>query len=237
VSRWRRFAAAAGVAVALGAAPPAGTQSQLDSQYVLQRYALAIETVPVPKNVVFAYAVSQVGPANLEQRHTIYRSGTDVRDETLAIDGIALKRKIVRFSRREDRYAIGRLAPHVAAYQMLFLRTVRDGGHLDYDFDVTPLVRQPGASIDRMTIDGIKFLPRAVHFHTVGPQAHGTGEVRYAPVGPYWLPIVATVDAAVNGKPARERISWGDYRFPDAMPPSTFQAPRPLPLPALAPPG
>ncbi|HEU5479434.1 MAG TPA: hypothetical protein VFU90_06350, partial [Candidatus Tumulicola sp.] len=68
-----------------------------------------------------------------------------------------------------------------------------------------------------------------IHFHTQGAGAHGTGEVQYAAFGPYWVPVVASVDASVGGKPARERITWGDYRFPEDLPPSTFQAPRPLP--------
>lgn len=235
MTRLGRVAAAAAVAAALGATPPAA-QQQLDSQVVLARYSVALEAVSVPKSVVFSYVVSQVGPTNIEERHTIYRSGSDVRDETLAVDGLALTRKAVRFSRRLDRYAVERLAPRVAANQMLFLRTVRDGGHFDYAYDVTPLMRQPGASIDRITIDGIRFLPRVVHFHTAGAHAHGTGEVQYAPIGRYWMPTVATVDAGVNGKPARERITWGDYRFPESLPASTFQAPRPLP-PATVSPG
>ncbi|HEU5479905.1 MAG TPA: hypothetical protein VFU90_08745, partial [Candidatus Tumulicola sp.] len=76
----RRLVAAA---IALGAvalpSPGLRAETQLDSQYVLQRYALAIDAAPAPKYVVFTYAVSQLGPSNLEQRHTIYRSGNDVR--------------------------------------------------------------------------------------------------------------------------------------------------------------
>jgi hypothetical protein len=233
VNRLRRFVAMAGAIVLFGAVAPLG--SPLDSQYVLQRYALAIDAVPVPKNVVFTYTVSQVGPSNIEQRHSIFRSGPEVRDETLAVDGIALARKIVRFSRRDDRYAVARLAPRSGAYQILFLRSTKAGQRFDYSYEVTPLLRQSGASVDRMTIDGTRFLPRVVHFLTNGPDANGTGEVVYAPFGQYWLPVLATVDASVNGKPARERITWGDYRFPEALPPSTFQPPKPLP-PASSPP-
>ncbi|MEO6836624.1 MAG: hypothetical protein ABI231_12075 [Candidatus Tumulicola sp.] len=236
MNRFRQFGIAACIAALLGVAPPSPrAPSQLDSQYVLQRYSLAIDAVPVPKSVAFTYAVSQLGPTNIEQRHAIYRSGPDVRDETLGVDGVALARKIVRFSRRDDRYAVARLAPRAGTYAVLFLRTVKDGGHLDYAYEVTPLLRQSGASVDRVTIDGLKFLPRVVHFHTVGPNARGTGEVEYAPFGAYWMPVVATADATVNGKPARERITWGDYRFPESLPPSTFQPPRQLP-PAIVPP-
>lgn len=213
----------------VAAASPPSSPVQLDSQLVLQRYALAVEAVLPPKNVVFTYAVSQLGPSNIEQRHRIYRSGADVRDETLAVDGVALTRKSVRVSRREDRYAIARLAPRTGAYQMLFLRPVKDGDHLDYVYEATPIVRQSGPAIDGVTIDGLRFLPRLVHFRTVAGDAAGTGEVRYAPFGPYWMPVSATVAARVGGKPAREHISWGDYRFPESLPASTFAARRTLP--------
>ena len=203
--------------------------AQLDSQYVLQRYSLAIDSVSTPKNTVFTYAVSQAGPGNIEQRHRIYRSGDDVRDEMLAQDGLALSKKRVRMSRREDRYAVGRLAPRIGDAQVLFLSAVRDGAHLDYVYEVTPLVRQSATYVDRLTIDGVTFMPRTIHFRTLAGGARGSGEVQYAPFGRYWMPVVATVDATIDRKPARERITWGDYHFPEHLPPSTFAAPRPLP--------
>lgn len=202
---------------------------RLDSQYVLQRYALALETVSAPKVVVFSYTVSQVGPSNIEQHHRIYRSGLDVRDDTLSVDGITLLRKEVRISRYEDRYAIARFAPSTASYELLFLGTVKDGRHLDYVYEATPLNRSSGTWIDRLTIDGANFLPRVVHFQSSGVNAQGSGEVEFGPFGKYWMPVVAKATAQVGGKPAREQIDWSDYRFPQSLPPSTFQPPQPLP--------
>ena len=209
----------------LAAAPHA-----FDSQYVLQRYALAVDVLTPPKTVIYSYTVSQVGPSNIEQHHRIYRSGSDVRDETISIDGITLARKIVRFSRHPERYTVGRFAPHTSAYELLFLGTVRDGRHLDYQYEATPLSRPAGAWIDRVTIDGVRFLPRTVHFHSVGLGATGIGEIVFAPYGKYWMPVIANAQARVSGKPAREHIVWSDYRFPDSLPPSTFTQPEPLPL-------
>jgi len=220
----RRSAAAIALIAALGAAPP-----QLDSQYVLQRYLVAVENVAVPKTVVYSYTVAQVGANNIEQRHRVYRSGESVRDEIVWVDGMALRRKIVRFSHREDRYAVGRFAPRPDAYQLLFLGTTRDGHHLDYVYDATPLTHPSGAWIDRLTVDGNNFLPRAVHFHTSSAEARGTGNIEFAPFGKYWMPIAAVAQAHVKGKPARELITWSDYRFPSSLPPSTFQPPEPLP--------
>ncbi|HTX58672.1 MAG TPA: hypothetical protein VMH02_03270 [Verrucomicrobiae bacterium] len=216
--------------VALGA-----TTSELDSQYVLQRYALQMAEMPVPKVVVFEYTVSQAGLGNFEQRHVLYRSGLDVRDETIAVDGTTLREKRVRFEQRPDRYAIDRIAPRVDAYQLLFLHAVRDGSHYDYVYEATPLVKQGGTWVDRVTIDGTTFLPRTVQFQTAGGTAHGSGTIAYAPAGKYWMPVAASVEAIVDGKPARERITWSDYRFPPSLPPSTFTPPHPLPLATLPP--
>jgi hypothetical protein len=224
--------AAIAACLLLGASP----SPELDSQVVLQRYALALVEAPVPKLLVFGYTVSQAGLGNIEQRHELYRNGLSVRDETLAIDGVTLHQKSVRFEQREDRYAIDRIAPRADTYQMLFLHAVRDGSHVDYVFDTTPILRQgAGMWVDQVTIDGIKFLPKQVRFHSDGVSAKGKGAIEYGAFGKYWLPVVATVDATVNGKPARERITWSDYRFPPSLPPSTFLAPQPLPLASLPP--
>ncbi|MBV8333717.1 MAG: hypothetical protein JO192_13345 [Candidatus Eremiobacteraeota bacterium] len=226
----KRLLCALAAIVALGATP-----AELDSQYVLQRYALAIDTVTAPKAVIFTYTVSQAGYSNVEQRHVIYRSGSDVRDETLAVDGVALVRKIVRISHRDDRYAIARLAPKAASYELLFLRTIKDGKRADYEYEATPLIAMLDAPVDRVTIDGRTYLPRDVQFTTRGPDAEGRAHVEYAAFGKYWMPVVAEVNAVVNGKPARERIVWSDYRFPASLPPSTFEPPRPLPHATLPP--
>jgi hypothetical protein len=222
--RLRAAASALALSALLGATP-----ERLDSQYVLQRYAVAISNVVAPKFVVFTYTVSQVGPSNIEQRHQVYRSGSDVRDETLSVDGIPLTRKLVRFTRHEDRYAVDRFAPKTDAYELLFLGTAKDGRHLDYVYEATPLTKPTGAAIDRLTIDGTSFLPRVVHFRAAGLDVAGSGEIEFGAFGKYWMPVLATAQAHVKGKPARELITWSEYRFPASLPPSTFQAPEPLP--------
>ena len=93
------------------AIPASAIAQQMDSQLVLQNYARALETIKTPPAQIFQYAVSQEGPSNLDQRHQVYRRGVEVRDETLAADGAPLKPKLVRFGEREDRYAVGRVAP------------------------------------------------------------------------------------------------------------------------------
>jgi hypothetical protein len=212
------------------------TPTQLDSQMVLQRYELEMGDLRAPKAMIFSYVVSQAGANDIEQRHQIYRSGLDVRDETLSVDGVPLKPKIVRIGKREDRYDIARLAPRTSTYTMLFLQAVRDGGHLDYEYETTPLIAQAGGFVvERITIDGLTFLPRVIGFRTASAVARGAGKLEYAKIGGYCVPVAVSVDAQVNGKPAREHIAWGDYRFPLSLPASTFVAPKPLPTATLPP--
>lgn len=197
--------------------------SPLDSQIVLDRYALALATFAPPKAMIFTYSVSQAGPTDLEQRHEVYRSGLRVRDETIAVNGSSVHRKIVRIARRADPYAVTALAPRSDAYELLFSNAVRDGKHVDYVYDAQPIARsESGFVVDRVTIDGESFLPRTIAFHTAGALASGKGSVTFASVGGYWVPVLATVNAVVNGTKARERIVFFDYRFPAALPRSTF---------------
>jgi hypothetical protein len=227
----QRIAALLSLVTLLGVSP-----IQLDSQMVLQRYELEMGDLRSPKAMIFSYTVSQAGPSDIEQRHRIYRSGLDVRDETIAVDGAALKPKIVRIGKREDRYDVLRIAPRTANYTMLFVRAVRDGGHVDYEYEASPLVAQSaGFMVERLTIDGETYLPRVIGFRTTGASARGAGKLEYAKIGAYCVPVAVSVDAEVNGKPAREHIAWGDYRFPPSLPASTFVAPKPLPHATLPP--
>lgn len=224
------FTALLAILALVGAAPV-----NLDSQIVLQRYELEMGDLLTPKTMIFTYSVSQLGTTDIEQRHVLYRSGLRVRDETISVDGIPLKPKIVNFGQREDRYAIARLAPRPANYAMLFVKTQHDGAHLDYRYDVTPLASAGGFVITGVVIDGVSYLPREIDFTTASGNAHGHGALVYGKSDRYWVPFYVSVEASVNGKPARERIMWGDYRFPPALPASTFIPPKPLPHATLPP--
>lgn len=220
------------VLASIGAAAPA----PIDSQIALERYELELSSLKTPKAMIFSYTVSQAGALSIEQRHRIYRSGARVRDETLAVDGAPLAHKIVRISQRPDRYQVGRLAPRLSQYTMLFLRTVRDGSHLDYLYEARPLIASSsGFFATSVTIDGETFLPRTIGFRTSDGTITGTGQLQYVKSGGYWVPALASIEATVKGKPTRERITWGDYRFPPSLPESTFRAAKPVPAPTLPP--
>lgn len=211
------------------AIPISALAQQMDSELVLQNYARALETLKTPPALIFQYAVSQEGPSTIDQRHQVYRRGIDVRDETLAADGAALKPKIVRFGEREDRYAVGRVAPRASNYAFVFLKTVKNGARTDYLYETQPL--EPGVSgfvVTDVAIDGRTFLPRVVRFKAGSGAVAGSGAIEYAPLGGYVVPVSASVAAMLDGKPAREHISFGAYRFPPTLPSSTFAPPQPL---------
>ena len=218
--------------VALAGAAPV----PVDSQIVLQRYELEMADLATPKAMIFSYNVSQAGPTNIEQRHRVYRQGLAVRDETIAVDGRQLSRKVVRIGRRPDHYTLARLAPRTASYAFVFLHTVKNGSHVDYVYEASPLESvSSGFIVKRMIIDGRRFLPRMISFSTAGAAARGDGQIDFTEAGKYWVPLSASVEADISGKRARERITWSDYNFPSGLPASTFQGATPLPHATLPP--
>ncbi len=220
------------IAVSIAASPR--VVAPIDSQIALERYELEIASLKQPKAMIFTYTVSQAGANSIEQRHQIYRSGEKVRDETLAVDGTALSRKVVKIARRPDRYDVSRIAPRTSTYTLLYLRSVRAGSHFDYMYEARPLIpADSGFAVTTLTIDGQTYLPRAIAFRAAAGTTTGTGQLQYGRSGAYWVPLVASVEADVKGKPTRERITWTDYRFPPSLPPSTFVGPKPRPEPTL----
>ncbi len=218
--------AAALIAFALARTP-------LDSQVVLDRYAARLLSLEAPKAMVFSYNVSQAGPHVIEQTHREYRSGEMVRDETLTVDGQPLRPKVTRIARYRNHYTLDGLAPRLSQYAFLFMRSYRSGNSYQYEYRAEAIAAAGNFVIDGMTIDGRSFLPSLIRFHTTNGSIEGTGSVTFAKDGKYWLPIAANVAATIDGKPARERITFSGYQFPGSLPKSTFQAPKPLPTPTL----
>lgn len=213
-------------AAALSSAP-------LDSQVVLQRYASHLLAVEAPKTMVFTYSVSQAGPQSIEQAHRIYRSGELVRDETLQVDGQALKVKITRIARYRNRYTIETLAPRMTEYAFLFLRSIRSGSAYSYVYKAVPIGAIGPFVVQDVTIDGRTFLPSEIRFQTRTAKLKGTGSISFAKSGKYWVPTSVAVRATVDGKPASERITFTSYQFPPSLPRSTFRTAHPLPTPVL----
>lgn len=203
----------------------------LDSQLVLQRYEKRLTATKDPQTLIFLYSVSQAGPQDVDQMHRVYRSGILVRDETLVVDGV--KQKTTRIARYRNRYTLHDLAPSAARYVFVFVRPVLSGGRYDYLYRAVPLGAPAAFTVRTMTIDGKTFLPSEIRFHSIGAGARGDGTLAFTAAGKYWVPVSIAVQGTVNGRAARERITFSGYQFPQALPQSTFQSPRALPAAVL----
>ena len=195
---------------------------------VLERYAASLAALKHPKALSFDYSVEQLGLHDMEQTHHVYRSGLHERDETLVVDGFPLPRPAVRIiASRSDRYDIGAVAPTAAGYSFKYSGVVVDGDDVGYVFSTEPRAARSFA-VSEVVIDGRTFLPNVVRFKIVGDGAHGSGELLFGQADAFWLVRQAQVNAHLtSGALTHERITWSNYQFPSALPPSTFDVPRP----------
>ncbi len=236
LSAWLVFLAAAAPAVpaASSTAAPSETQfAQLAPAAVLAHYTAALHKLKEPHVFTFDYTLEQTGARTLEQTHRVFRSGSNERDETLTVDGKRLSPPTVRvFRGRRNRYTVSGLAPRPGDYAFSYVGSRRDGHHVDYLFHLTPKAVRPFAVTD-VTIDGVRFLPLSIDFKT--SLKTGAGSITFGGNARWWVPYVATARARVADDVAAERLTFYTYRFPPALPESTFAvARRPVPH-ALAP--
>lgn len=212
--------------VPTASAPPTSRLSP--STGIIQRYADALAALARPENVVFEYTVEQSGPQNLDQTHRVYRSGLRERDETLSADGIALKIPAVRIVPNSAyKYDVLALAPKPAEYIFVYGGARIVAGRAAYAFHTNPALAGPFA-VNDVLIDAHRFLPLAIAFTSVGSGIKGKGRIAFVPVSRYWVAREVTVSAKRGTKEVRERIVWSKYRFPEALPASTFSAPHPV---------
>ena len=201
---------------------------------IVARYQAALAALKEPRVFVVVYTLEQTGTRTLEQTHRIFRSGSDERDETIAVNGTRSRTPVVRiFRRRPFRYGVRALAPLPAKYDFVYAGPRRNGKHVDYVFRVTPRGPLGAFTFTDVSIDGITFLPSAVSFATA--QHDGRGSVYFVKSASWWVARGASASANGRDGVAHERLSFIDWRFPTSLPPSTFGVPRPpsTPPPAL----
>jgi hypothetical protein len=227
--------AAAGVAAATPAASPTPVPV-LPPVAVVAKYHRALTALKEPRVFVFEYSLQQTGTRTLEQIHRVFRSAKDERDEVLAVNGTRSSAPVVRiFRNRPYRYTVAALAPKTTLYDFTFAGLHRDGKHVDYVFSLEPKTPLRGLRFTQVTVDGVTFLPQAVAF--ASDQHAARGSVSFAKADRYWVARGASAQANVPGGVAHERLAFSKWRFPKALPRSTFAMPRPLPTlrPALLP--
>jgi len=220
-------AAFASTATDVAGGPSAPPDIPPQPSVILGRYAAALERYRTPTVLTFEYAIDQTGARDIQQTHRVFRSGSAQRDELLSVDGKRLEPPGIHiFVGHRNRYTVEELAPRPTAYDFRFVGVVHEGHHADYVFATTPLAAAAFA-VTEVTIDGLRYLPTTIRFAT---QIHGgSGVVVFGPVGRYWLPMLATAGITDPKLVTQERITFGRYRFPQALAASTFATPRPLP--------
>jgi hypothetical protein len=199
----------------------------LAPQTVLARYAEALASHRTPSVMSFEYAVDQTGARDLQETHRVFRSGSSQRDELLSVDGKRLDPPTTHiYLGRSNRYTLESLAPRPSLYAFRYVGSVRDGHHADEVFATTPL--EPGSfDVTEVTIDGVTFLPDAIRFASA--TRDGRGSIAFGRIAGNWVVTAADARATYDKVPAAEHIAFGNYRFPAALPSSTFLTPRPLP--------
>jgi hypothetical protein len=222
------LAAAGLAAAAAGANPSPSPVPLLSPAAVLAKYRTALAALKEPRDFVFEYTMQQTGRRTIEQTHRVFRSGKDERDETLAVNGTHSIAPVVRIFRgRPYRYSVTALAPRLPVYDFTFAGLHRDGKHQDYVFALSPKKPKPGITFTQVTIDGVNFLPQSVAF--TGDQHAARGSVTFSKADRYWVARGANAQANEPGGVAHERLAFANWRFPKALPRSTFAVPRPLP--------
>ena len=223
--------AAAAVAAATAVPAPAPVPTPAPD-VVLAKYAAALAALKEPRVFSVEYSIEQTGTRSLEQTHRIFRSGTDERDETIAVNGTRPTAPVVRiFRRRPYRYTVARARAEAGVLRFQLRRPAqnRQARRLRVRRQRRRKARRAFA-FTQVTIDGVTFLPAAVSFAT--SQHAGRGEVTFAKSDRWWVARSAAAQANVPGGVAREHLTFSRWRFPATLPPSTFAAPRPLPTPA-----
>jgi hypothetical protein len=188
---------------------------------VIAKYRAALKALREPRVFTVEYTLVQTGTRTLEQAHRIFRSGTDERDETIAVNGTRSISPVIRiFRRRPYRYTVAALAPNPAAYDFVFAGPHRDGKHVDYVFTVSPKKPKRGIAFTQVAIDGVTFLPESVSF--AADQHAARGSVTFGKSDRYWVARSAAAQADVPGGVAREQLAFAKWRFPPGLPRSTF---------------
>jgi hypothetical protein len=193
---------------------------------VLANYATALAALREPRVFAVEYTLEQTGTRSLEQTHRIFRSGTDERDEVVAVNGTRATDPEVRiFHGRPYHYAVSRLAPRPSAYVFDYVGPRKDGHHIDYVFRLVPH-QASSFVVTTIAIDGISFLPAAVTFVTANA---GHGTLSFAKRGEFWVATGAEASARLGDGEAHEELTFGNWHFPPTLPASTFAVARPLP--------
>ena len=208
----------------------------------LARYRALVVQLPVPRNLVFEYDQTRIGPSRvISERHRVYRNETgDERNETVLVNGTTIVPAIVRvFRRAAFPYDAARFLVDDERYSVKFIGLTVVAGRRVFAYDVaskTPVPADaPHFAVKRLYLDAVRLLPLRELFEVAANACEGGGMIDFAPAERYWVavsvratcspsaaPPSPTAAQPVKPKTFRDSIRFFGYRFPAAIPPEVF---------------
>ena len=239
-------AAASAVLIVLSqrvvAAPaPASPTSAADA--LVAKYALAMQSLKQPPNMVVEYTQTRTGPARVvTENHRLYRdTAGHERNETAAINGVTVTPpRASIYTRTTWPYGPDKFFVDPDAYQIALRAVVNVNGRKAFDYAV--VLKEAGSfAVTDLELDARSALPVREHFTATSATCAATGSIEFGSAGGFWLPRIVSVtcpqavspDAAVV-TPAtatyRDTIRFSSYSFPAAIPAQVFGlSPTPAP--------
>jgi hypothetical protein len=224
-------------------AVPAPESPTSAADALLAKYALAMQTLKQPPNMVVEYTQTRTGPSRvITENHRLYRDAAGhERNETAAVNGVtATTPRVSIYTRATWSYGPDKFFVDPNAYQIA-LRGVMDvNGRKAYDYAV--VLKDAGSfAVTDLQLDARTALPVREHFTAASATCAATGSIEFGSAGGFWLPRIVSVtcpqavspDAAVV-TPAtatyRDTIRFSSYSFPAAIPAQVFGlSPTPVP--------
>jgi hypothetical protein len=199
----------------------------IDYGMVLAQYRKALNDYHTPETLTYIFSIDQAGSRGLSQTHVVYRSGLLVRDETTAMGSLSIKPHIHIYRSRAHHYAIESLAPRTTNYRFQYVSVHDEAGHVIYHFTTTPINPTVAFVVTSVDIDGTRFLPTDITFESRALDVFGQGHLHYGPIDDAWMILDAAADSRGGHGVLREHLVFTQYRFPKALPVSTFGAATP----------
>jgi hypothetical protein len=191
------------------------------------KYRAALAALPAMGNVVFDYVETRSGPARaLTEAHRVYRDAAgDERDETTAVDGVAVIPPIVKFSSSPDwAYDPHGFAADADDYQTMALGASSLYGKRVLRFSAVRTTAGDFA-LTMLFLDPVSALPVREEFTAAGGGCSGSGWIEFGKVDRRLMPTVVTVTCAdtATGQSFKQTIRFTGYRFVRTLPPQAFE--------------
>jgi len=214
---------------------PAPESSASAADALVAKYALAMQALKQPANMVVEYTQTRTGPSRVvTENHRLYRDvAGHERNETTAINGVtAAPAKVSIYTRATWAYGPDKFFVDPDAYQIALRGVVDVNGRKAYAYAV--VLKEAGSfAVTDLEVDVRTAMPLREHFVATSATCAATGSIDFGAAGGYWLPRIVSVtcpeavspdEAVVTPAAAtyRDTIRFSSYAFPAAIPAQVF---------------